>query len=325
MHRCFAAFLCGASLAAAACGDDAVPAAGGGGTGGSGGSGGSGGAATTTAAETSSGAATAGTTAGSGGGDAATELVVLTWNIEQFPKTGETMAHVVNVILEQAPDVVALQEIDEEDNTFSLLDAALEDYDGVAAEEGDGFKRVAMLYHRDRVALGGVQLVFDGSFAFPRPMLAATLHLGGDAARSVVLGVVHLKAQLDEESTERRRDACIAIDRWIGDRQATGITSPFLIVGDWNDELTDPPAWNVFGPLLQASDGGFLTLPLEEAGDHTYLPFDSFIDHAMVRGGDGAFERGTAEVLHLEASISSYQSEVSDHIPVRVTLPLGRP
>jgi endonuclease/exonuclease/phosphatase family metal-dependent hydrolase len=318
--RCrFAAFLCAASFLIA-CGDDAGPAAGGGG-----GGGGSGGAASATTGATSEAATSTSMGSGGAGGGAVAdgELVLLTWNIEQFPKAPSTMDLVTGVILERAPDVVALQEIDEEDNTFSLLDTALEDYEGVAAEEGDGFKRVALLYRRDRVALGDVETVFQSSSAFPRPMLKATLRVGG--AHSVILGVVHLKAQLDEESTQRRRDACVAIDGWIRDQQAAGVVDPFLIVGDWNDQLTDPPQWNVFGPLLEAADGGFLTHPLEEAGDHTYLPFDSFIDHAMVRGGDGHFERGSAEVLHLEATISGYQSNVSDHIPVEVRLPLGRP
>ena len=92
----------------------------------------------------------------------------------------------------------------------------------------------------------------------------------------------------------------------------------------YNDELTDPEAWNVFGPLLDTEDGGFLTLALEEAGELTYLPFDSFIDHVLVRGG-GAFASGSAEVLHLEDTVSGYVTKVSDHIPVRATLRFPAP
>lgn len=295
------------------------------------GAGGAGGAPATTSTATATGSTSTSPAAtgagGAGGAPAGAELSIITWNIEQFPKSPDTVEVVAAAIEDLAPDLVALQELPDvgEGNGFEVLDEALAGYAGVIADEGDSFRRVGLLHRTDRVTLDGVTTLFKSDdWAFPRPMLTATVHLVDDPSKQVVIGVVHLKASLDDESADRRREACVAIDDWIRTRQDAGVTAPFVVAGDFNDELTDPEEWNVFGPLLDTGDGGFLTLAAEQAGDHTYLPFDSFIDHVLVRGG-GAFEAGTAEVLHLEDDVAGYVTKVSDHIPVRATLQFPAP
>lgn len=305
---------------AACSGDEPVEGTGGGG----GSTTASTGIATSSASSASTGAAAGG---GGGGAPAGGELSIITWNIEQFPKSPDTVEVVAAAIEELAPDLVALQELPDvgEGNELEALDEALAGYAAVVADEGDTYRRVGLLHRTDRIAVDGVTTLFKSDdWAFPRPMLTATAHLVDEPGRSAVVGVVHLKASLDDDSTARRREACIAIDDWIRTRQAAGVAAPFVIVGDYNDELTDPEEWNVFGPLLDQGDGGFLTLAPEQAGDHTYLPFDSFIDHVLVRGGD-AFATGSAEVLHLEDTIAGYVTKVSDHIPVRATIRLPAP
>ena len=138
--------------------------------------------------------------------------------------------------------------------------------------------------------------------------------------------VVHLKAKLDSESQGRRRLAIERLDTWIRDQTSpAGSEQDVIVVGDFNDELTDPPEWNVFDPLLGAPDRyRFLTQSAEQSGEHTYLTFDSFLDHILVTF-DALIDygAGTTAVLHLEETVSGYEATISDHRPVvsRFALP----
>jgi endonuclease/exonuclease/phosphatase family metal-dependent hydrolase len=111
----------------------------------------------------------------------------------------------------------------------------------------------------------------------------------------------------------------VKIDTWVKEEQVAKADEDVVVIGDFNDKLTDPQQWNVFGPLLAPADGGFLTLPLEQAGGFTYIPFDSFIDHVHVRGA-ALHAASSAEVLEVEQTIPGYEASVSDHRPVIATL-----
>ncbi len=267
--------------------------------GGSGGSGGAGGA-------------------GAGGATLTNELKVMTWNLEHFPKSAQAIGRIGEILSTVSPDVVGVQEIDDLD-AWATLDESLVDYRAISATSGDGFGRVGLLYHEERVFVGDVETLFvNDSYAFPRPVLKAQIKLASDPSKDILFGVIHLKAMLDDESVERRRDACEKLAEYVLSAEENGLEAEFVLAGDFNDKLLDPPQWNVFGPLLDPMTGTFLTQPLEEAGEFTYLPFESFIDHVFVRGG--ALTSSTAQVVDAAALVSSYESTVSDHVPVVATL-----
>lgn len=308
MSRDFHGSLLGlvAALAVVGCGDTGDSPAGGASAGG-GGDGATGGS----SAEAGGG--------GSGGAFDADAITLLTWNLEQFPKSGETVTTVAAILDELRPDVVALQEIGSEAD-WQTLNGVLADYEGLLATSGDGFVRVGLLARPDRVIVSDPQTLFQSDdYAFPRAMLSARVASASDPSRDFLIGVVHLKAQLDQESADRRRDACIKLDAWVKEQQELSVDEEIVIAGDFNDELTDPVSWNVFGPLLTATDGGFLTLEPEQAGGYTYIPFTSFIDHVHVRGG-ALLQNSSAQALPLEQDVSGYVSTVSDHRPVLARL-----
>lgn len=256
---------------------------------------------------------------GAGGGPLDADLTLMTWNLENFPKSGQTVDAVEAILDAHRPDVIGLQELPD-DSSWQALDEALPDYQGLVASQGDGYMRVGILYRPERVAINDPETLFTSQdYAFPRAVLSAHVALADDPSRVFTFAVVHLKAQLDQESVDRRRTACVALDQWISEQQAAGLADEVVVAGDFNDELTDPPAWNVFGPLLQSVDGRFLTLSLEQGGEHTYLPFTSFIDHVLVRGATLPLA-SSAEVLHLDEQDPSYVARVSDHRPVLVKL-----
>jgi hypothetical protein len=98
-----------------------------------------------------------------------------------------------------------------------------------------------------------------------------------------------------------------------------------VLLGDWNDALTDPSSYDVFGPL-RGTDTEFLTEEAAELGIPTLIPFSTTIDHIMVT--DEVLQRVAGEqtaVVHLDDTLADYQHTVSDHRPVMTTLaiPVG--
>ncbi len=267
----------------------------------------------------SGGALAGGGGEGTGGAPADPSIRVLTWNLEHFPKTENTVAGIVSVLEQTKPDIVGVQEIDDL-SQWEQLDQTLSEYGAITASSGDGFARVGLLYRQARVNLGEVETLFaNDSYAFPRPVLKARVRSVENPEHDFVFGVVHLKATLDDESLARRRDACEKLDLWVRTAAQNGVDSEFVIAGDWNDQLTDSAQYNAFGPLLTLEGSSFLTLPLEQQGAFSYLPFESFIDHVFVFG-DPTLGTSDAQVVAADEFVPLYEANVSDHLPVLATL-----
>jgi len=246
-------------------------------------------------------------------------LTIASWNIEQFPRHGATIETVAALIEEHELDLIGIQEITEPEVLEALADT-LPEHDYYVSFDPWGFTRVGFLYRTSLIEVGEVDRIFRGEReAFPRdPLIAEIRVLGddGDVRFDFMFVVVHLKAQIDEESRQRRIAAVGLLDGFI--REQALIDPDVVVVGDFNDELTDEPRWNVFGPFLDAPEVyRFLTMDAELAGEHTYIPFRAMIDHVLVTTDVlGEYGRGRTEVLPLEQAMDGYLDVVSDHRPV---------
>ena len=79
-----------------------------------------------------------------------TTLSLMTWNLENFPKSGlETINHVSTTINEYQPDIIALQEMPTDINHegISLLEEALPDYNFILGT--NSFASLAFLYREN--------------------------------------------------------------------------------------------------------------------------------------------------------------------------------
>ena len=262
---------------------------------------------------------------GDGGGPAAPlgpiegGVRVMSWNVETFPLAADTPARVAAIVEEHAPDVVAIQEIAEA-SAFAELDALLPDYEGVIDDDFDNYLRLGVLYRADRVEIGEAETLFsDEGWAFPRAPLSVPITAAGF---DFVLVSVHLKAMVDEESRDRRALAMERLHTWLDEQLAEGGEQDYVIVGDFNDQLTDPPEWNVFTPFLEDARFRFLTLEHEQAGAFTYIPFEVMLDHALLsESAAAAYGAGQTQIFALDEIIGGFR-EISDHRPVVVDFAL---
>jgi endonuclease/exonuclease/phosphatase family metal-dependent hydrolase len=252
---------------------------------------------------------------------------VMTWNLENFPLAAGSIDAVASIILESDADVVGVQELSDQ-GAFETLVGALPGYDGLLADDADAFYRAGIVYRADRIAVIDTKLLFENeSYAFPRPVLKATVRArGGDGATDFdfTFLVLHLKAQVDAESESRRRAACSRLHEWMATELQTTPEQDIVAVGDWNDELTDAPADNVFQALLDRPQiYTFLTMPLAEQGAVSYLPYDRLIDHVLVTASAlEDYGQGQTAVLEPDRTVVNYRGVVSDHRPVLATFDL---
>lgn len=257
-------------------------------------------------------------------------LEIASWNIQTFPKSGQTVSDVKEIVLDLDADLYAVQEINnafEFRNLVDSLNAAAggDMYDGRLNELSSSFK-TGIIFKKSVIE------VLDSTYLFVNDLYDFAsrapyqLHLRASKNGRVFdfkLIVVHLKAQdSDPQSVVRRRNSIQKLEAYVESQlQQPGGDPDFIIAGDWNDELEDPTSSNVFLPFLEDTlRYKFLTLPFAgSSSEYSYLlgGFNSLIDHILITTSiDTTYLPLTTQVLKLDQYYSLYVSEVSDHRPV---------
>lgn len=255
-----------------------------------------------------------------GAGGAPAGPLLMGWNIQTFPKSPSTVDNVQAIVRSYRPALIGAVEIDDT-LTFDELVGGLEGYQVVFNDDPGAPSHVGLVFDTSRVSVGNLETLFkDDSSSFPRPPLKAEVHLTLRDGSELVCGVIvlHLKAQLDSASVERRRAALRRLDEWLRSEIAQGGEDQYFLVGDMNDKIDDPVADNVFQPFIDAPDRyTILTTGEAAAGDYSYLPFESLIDHVIATNAALAPLGGeVATVMHVDEELANYEDTVSDHRPI---------
>lgn len=245
---------------------------------------------------------------------------IATWNIEHFPKNQDlTAPYLFQIIRDIDIDLIAVQEID--DNTlFMRLIDSLDGYQGFVSQLPDYGQRLGIIYKSDIISISHPEQIFvHNEWAFPRPPLITYVVVKNKykTAFDFILIILHLKAFIDKESEDRRREACQKLEEYISTYLLTGAEKDILIVGDFNDELDDPVEENIFNVFLDdSSNYECLTLPTK--GIPTYIGnFESSVDHIFISGDTrDEYQGGYLQILKIDEMFSNYVDYVSDHRPV---------
>lgn len=252
----------------------------------------------------------------------------ITWNIQNFPRLGDqTILDIVEIINDVDADLFALQEI-EDTVSFRRLLSLLPGYDGLYSDDvysGGEYQKTAVIYKTDMIHISGKQMLFtDDSYSFPRPPLRVYVQaFHHEKWFDFTLIVLHLKASGGAENEARRRSACNKLKNYLDNEIAISSDKDFMVMGDWNDELNDPPADNVFQVFLDDPlnyiflTQGLLNDPIQNA---TYIgSFNSIIDQVLIsKEVLDEYTNGYTQVIKIDEFFSAYTYEVSDHRPVGV-------
>jgi len=244
---------------------------------------------------------------------------IVTWNIEQFPMNGtKTISTLAQLIKDIDVDLIAVQEINNENAFINLLDS-LDGFNGYVSALPNDILKLGIIYKTDIVSISSpVQIFTSDGYAFPRPPVVTFVEVkeNGMNVFDFHLIILHLKAFGDQDSENRRRDACEKLKDYIDTQLISGLEKDVIVLGDMNDEIDDPPANNVFQVFLDdATEYQFLTMPL--IGQASYPGFNSLIDHILISSDAlPEYSGGSTQILNLDFEFSEYSTLISDHRPV---------
>ncbi|MFH1853197.1 MAG: endonuclease/exonuclease/phosphatase family protein [Candidatus Neomarinimicrobiota bacterium] len=257
-------------------------------------------------------------------------LEVVTWNLKEFPLVGQqTVDYVAQIIFYLQIDVVGFQEIGDGPSFYAIVDRLNQlDQDGgwlgyLAKDYSGGFMmELAYIVNTDQVLVDSppVEIYQSEGSAFPREPYVLTVTKSGE---SYTIINNHLKAMSDADSEARRRSACLLLEDYIEQNLAT---DNVIIIGDWNDELTDDENDNVFWNFISQPDGfKFIDMDIANGpkSGFSYPTWPSHIDHILITSplfDEAEEEQSEIRVIRIDEYLDGgwyqYEENVSDHCPV---------
>lgn len=255
---------------------------------------------------------------------------VATWNIEWFPKEGNTtIEYVIDLIEEMELDVIAIQEIDQPSQFESLLDQ-LPGYDGFY--QPNNYARLGFIYRTESVDLIEQYAIYSSEqFGNPFPRAPLIMRAQFQEETEIILINNHFKCcgngsmdQSDEWDEETRRAYASEllknyIDDFFPDENV-------ILLGDLNDRLNDPPIHNVFQVFLDDPDNfRFADMAIAEgpSSQWSYPSWPSHLDHILISDElFPALESASSTVATIQideyfpGGWNGYEDNVSDHLPV---------
>jgi len=258
---------------------------------------------------------------------------VATWNIEWFPKDGQTTVDYVAQIIEALDvDLIAMQELDDTD-MFDQMMGSLQDY--VGYYESGWFAGLAYIYKPGAIEINDIYEIYTTEEywnAFPRSPMVMDLTFNGENIfvinnhyKCCGDGVLDYGNSGDEEY--RRYMANELLKQYIDVNMPD---SKVILLGDLNDILTDAVGNNVFQMILNDTENYlFADLEIEQgsSSNWSYPTWPSHLDHILVTSelfdaleNDGSAVSTIRVDDHFPGGWWSYDGAVSDHRPVAMRL-----
>lgn len=257
-------------------------------------------------------------------------LEVITWNLEWFPAAGDTtLKAAAEIIQKWDVDIVALQEI-KNIRAFSTLMDYLPDH-GYVLSEQSSFMDQAIVYRKDVLTCEGQYEPFtfnDYYFAGRPPLMADFIWRSNENQREFSLVNLHLKCCGD--GLFRRQKSLEQLHGYLQDFVLEK-NENVIVVGDWNDQLTDKGMDQSFTAFLDDPEY-FQFATMEIASDTSQASYPkwivpSILDHILFSKGfyDEHDAGGIVRTLRVEDIVGGweyYEEILSDHRPVMWSIPI---
>tara|TARA_Y100000746_G_C15441815_1_gene423218 strand:+ start:584 stop:1471 length:888 start_codon:yes stop_codon:yes gene_type:complete len=256
-------------------------------------------------------------------------LDIITWNIENFPKSDSTIDYVSGLI--QAfndIDIIALQEISDQSAFNSLINALGSDLWFGYRGSDNNYQSLAYLINTRNVEIidtpYSILEEYEYYFAYRPPYVTKILFNN----QEYILIDVHLKCcgdgQLDENDTSDEETRRLWSNYYLKQYIDTVFSDELVIVlGDFNDELIDSDSQNVFQNFIDDSDYYFADFDIAngDSNNWSFPGWPSHLDHILMVNQPSVY---IANTLRLEDYIiggwGRYDNDISDHRPVGVSI-----
>ena len=246
-------------------------------------------------------------------------IEVMTWNIKQFPLSNNTIEYVNEIISDILPDIIAFQEIND-GSAFNILANSIPAYEFISSGSG-----LALAARSDVIEIASWTTLFSGAgydFAWRYPLLVELNWLCGTTAESLKIINIHLKSGSTNDDFERRYSSCEYLSEYVNDNLEDNI----IILGDYNDEITNSQNNNSLWPLVSDVVVAFATEPIVNIDYYASYPsWPSFIDHiALSTSLFDELDMGNIKTIRIDdyTGYSNFQNNISDHRPVLWSFPV---
>ena len=257
---------------------------------------------------------------------------VVSWNIEWFPKNGQSTADSVKTIIQSlAADVYALQEIDD----TTLLKQVVSTIPGYTCHfKSSYYGGLAYVYNTNTVQVNKKYEIYTSQpfwNTFPRSPQVLELTFKNE---DYVIINNHFKCcgdgtlnTNDSNDEEMRRLTAVTLLKQYTD--SLFIDERVIAVGDLNDILTDSPSNNIFQSIISDTLSYMFTdfpIALGNSIDFSYPSWPSHLDHILISDelfSDFLKPNSELSCLRIDDYMSSwntYDSNISDHRPVALKL-----
>lgn len=263
---------------------------------------------------------------------------ILTWNLKEFPINDyQTTDYVAYAILYLNPDVIAFQEIQSGTYFYNLLEKlntldSLNTWEKKKSHSAYEDYNLAYLYNTNTIECDidlDIYEIFNDDdeghyWAFPRAPLIFELSWNEN---DIIICNNHFKALSGQENEARRKAASDSLHFYF----STNLPQHNLIMlGDLNDDLTEPLDDNVFESFLadtlnyQFVD---MEIALSDTADWSYPSWPSHLDHILISNElFDEMENNASKVKtisideYLQNGWTEYENNISDHRPVGLKL-----
>jgi len=254
----------------------------------------------------------------------------MTWNIEWFPKNGQTtLDYVIDFIEQVDVDVIAIQELDDRD-MFDQMISSLNGYSGYY--ESYWFAGLAYIYKTESVEINDIYEIYTTSpywNAFPRSPMVMDLNFNGinyflinNHFKCCGDGYLDLNDDSDEE--KRRYDAINLLREYIDSNLPD---KNVIILGDLNDDIAESSPNNVFQLILNDPDYQFADYEIANgsSSNWSFPNWPSHLDHILI-SNELFDELNVSDVQtikidqYLSGGWNEYDQNISDHRPVFMKL-----
>ena len=252
-------------------------------------------------------------------------LNIMTWNIESFPKTNQTIGYVTQIINSLDVDIIALQEITNQSSLIELANSLNGNWD-YSFYSNDSLG-LAYLINTDNISVTqnpySILQQYDYEFA-GRPPYVLELNYNN---QEIILMNIHFKCCPGSE--QRRADASYYLDDYISNNL---YSDNVIVLGDFNDSLIDDE--NVFDVFLnKPQEYTFADYPMAQQNNEwaywSFPTYPSHIDHILISNelfDEYQNEESICNTLLVDQNFSNYASyddNVSDHPPVIISLKIN--
>ena len=259
-------------------------------------------------------------------------LNIMTWNIESFPKTNQTIGYVTQIINSLDVDIVALQEIEDTASLSELANSLDGNWAYYRSSDGD-YKELSYLINTDKISINNfsnpeeINMSNEDAYNFAyRPPYILEFNYNN---QDIILINIHFKCCSDDNAPFRRIQASNYLDSYISNNH---YNDNVIVIGDFNDSLIDDE--NVFDVFLnKPQEYTFADYSMaQQSNEWAYWSFPtwpSHIDHVLISNelfDEYQHEESTCYTLLVDQEFSNYASyddNVSDHRPVIISLKIN--